>query len=70
MIIFKFFTINGIGVGSEKESVVAAFGQPDFQTDTAFEYYINHTKTDKYLMRFSFGDLNIVQSMFINLINE
>lgn len=64
------FTINGIGIGSDKESVIAAFGQPDFQTDTSFEYYSNHIKTDKYLVRFSFGNLNIVQSMFVNLINE
>ena len=64
------FTINGIGIGSDKESVIAAFGQPDFQDDTAFEYYPNHTKSEKYLVRISFGNLNIVQSMFVNLINE
>lgn len=64
------FTINGIGIGSAKESVIAAFGQPDFQDDTAFEYYPNHTKSEKYLVRISFGNLNIVQSMFVNLINE
>lgn len=64
------FTINGVGIGSDKESVIAAFGQPDFQTDTAFEYYSNHTKSDNYLLRFSFGDLNIVQSMFVWLIDE
>ena len=66
----NFFTINGIGIGSDKESVIAAFGQPDFQTDTAFEYYSNHNKSDNYLVRFSFGDLNIVQSAFVNLNNE
>ena len=66
----NFFTINGIGIGSDKESVIAAFGQPDFQTDTAFEYYSNHKKSDNYLVRFSFGDLNIVQSAFVNLNNE
>ena len=33
-------------------------------------YYPNHTKSEKYLVRISFGNLNIVQSMFVNLINE
>lgn len=64
------FTINGVGIGSNKESVIAALGQPDFQTDTAYEYYSNHIKSENYIVRLSFGDLNIVQSMFVNLINE
>lgn len=64
------FTINGVGIGSNKELVIAALGQPDFQTDTAFEYYSNHIKSENYIVRLSFGDLDIVQSMFVNLINE
>lgn len=64
------FTINGVGIGSNKELVISALGQPDFQTDTAFEYYSNHIKSENYIVRLSFGDLNIVQSMFVNLINE
>lgn len=64
------FTINGVGIGSNKESVIAALGQPDFHTDTAYEYYSNHIKSENYIVRLSFGDLNIVQSMFVNLINE
>ncbi len=64
------FIINGVGIGSNKESVISALGQPDFQTDTAFEYYSNHIKSENYIVRLSFGDLDIVQSMFVNLINE
>lgn len=64
------FIINGVGIGSNKESVISALGQPDFQTDTAFEYYSNHIKSENYIVHLSFGDLNIVQSMFVNLINE
>ena len=64
------FIINGVGIGSNKELVICALGQPDFQTDTAFEYYSNHIKSENYIVRLSFGDLDIVQSMFVNLINE
>lgn len=66
----NYFIINGVGIGSSKEDVIAAFGQPDFQTDTAYEYYSNHVKSENYIVRLSFGDLNIVQSMFVNLINK
>lgn len=38
--------------------------------EVLYEYYSNHIKSEKYLIRFSFGDLNIVQSMFVNLIDE
>ncbi len=62
------FTINGIGVGSNRESVIAALGQPDIQTDTAYEYYPNHIKSDNYIVRLSFGDLDIVQSMFVSFV--
>lgn len=64
------FIINGIGIGSNRDKVIAAFGEPDFQTDTAFEYYVGHEKSDNHLMRFSFGDLDIVQSMFVTFVNE
>lgn len=64
------FIINGIGISSSREEVIAAFGEPDFQTDTAFEYYVGHEKSDNHLMRFSFGDLDIVQSMFVTFVNE
>jgi len=64
------FIINGVGIGTSKEDVILLLGEPDSITETAYEYYSNHIKSEKYLIRFSFGDLNIVQSMFVNLIDE
>lgn len=64
------FIINGIGISSSRDEVIAAFGEPDFQDDTAYEYYSNHIKSEDYIVRLSFGDLDIVQSMFVNLISE
>ena len=64
------FIINGVGIGSNKESVISALGQPDFQTDTAFEYYSNHIKSENYIVRLSFGDLDIVQGIFVTFINK
>ena len=61
------FIINGIGIGSRRADVISAFGEPDEKTDTAFEYYSKHEKSDKYLLRFHFGEIDAVQSMFVNL---
>ena len=61
------FIINGIGIGSKKADVIAALGEPDKKTDTAFDYYSKHEKSDKYLLQFHFGELDAVQSMFVNL---
>ena len=61
------FIINGIGIGSKKADVISALGEPDEKTDTAFEYYSKHEKSGKYLLRFHFGELDAVQSMFVNL---
>ncbi len=63
------FIINGIGIGSKKADVISALGEPDEKNDTAFEYYSKHEKSDKYLLRFHFGELDAVQSMFVNLDN-
>ena len=42
----------------------------EFISGEKFDFSKKDTKSEKYLVRVSFGNLNIVQSMFVNLINE
>lgn len=69
----NYFVINGVGIGSSKEEVISAFGEPDFQNDWKFEYNADHENSEnseKNIVRFSFGDLDIVQSIFVTFINK
>lgn len=69
----NYFVINRVGIGSSKEDVIEAFGEPDFQNDWNFEYNAGHENSEnseKNIVRFYFGDLDIVQAIFVTLINE
>lgn len=69
----NYFVINGVGIGSSKEDVVAAFGEPDFQGDSNFEYNADHDDNENSvsnIVRFGFGDLDIVQGIFVTFINK
>ncbi|MDE6520825.1 MAG: hypothetical protein K2K91_10300 [Ruminococcus sp.] len=68
----NYFVINGVGIGSSKEDVIAAFGEPDFQSDSNFEYNADHDDNENSvsnIVRFGFGDLDKVQGIFITLNN-
>lgn len=64
------FQINGIGICSDKEAVRNALGDPDFEDERAYEYYVGHDPEQTYLVRLHFGKSDVVQSMFVNLISE
>lgn len=67
----NYFVINGVGIGSSKEDVIAAFGEPDFQSDSNFEYNADHDDNENSvnnIVRFGFGDLNKVQGIFITFL--
>lgn len=64
------FQINGIGIGSDKESVRKALGEPDFEDEEAYEYYVGHDSEQKFLVRICFRKSDIVKIMFVNLILE
>lgn len=68
----NYFIINGVGIGSSKEDVIAAFGEPDFQSDSNFEYNADHDDNENSvnnIVRFGFGNLDKVQGIFITLTN-
>lgn len=68
----NYFVINGVGIGSSKEDVIAAFGEPDFQNDWKFEYNADHDANENSvnnIVRFGFDNIDKVQGIFITLTN-